>query len=88
MLTLFIKVKPGSSRDEISIDVAGNWLVRIRERPIEGAANLYLVRFLAKELGVTKSAITIEKGKGSPFKKISLNMSQGEFENRIKELKK
>ena len=88
MITIYIKVKPGSSRDEISIDEEGNWNIRIKERPVEGAANIYLVRFLAKQLGLAKSKIAIEKGQTSPFKKIVIEMEDAAFQRSIKEFRK
>ena len=49
-----VKVKPGSFKDEISIDENNQWLIKIREKPIDGAANEYLIKFLSKELKVKK----------------------------------
>ncbi|MCX6182520.1 MAG: DUF167 domain-containing protein [Bacteroidetes bacterium] len=84
MIVLNIKVKPGSFKDEISIDNDGQWMIKIREKPIDGAANDYLVKFLVKEFKLRKSDIQIEKGLSSPFKKIALNVS----EEKLSEIKK
>ena len=83
MVSIYIKVKPGSSRDEISIDKEGSWVVRIREKPIQGAANDYLIKFLSKEMKIPKSSILIEKGHISPVKKISIQMTPEELQNWI-----
>ena len=83
MVSLHVKIKPGASRDEITIDEEGKWLIRIKERPIDGAANSYLVKFLSEKLNIRKSDIKIEKGLNSPFKKISINMDPLELETRI-----
>ena len=69
-----VKVKPGSFKDEISIDKNDHWIIKIREKPINGAANEYLIKFLSKELKVKKSDIVIEKGLTSQFKKIALKI--------------
>ncbi len=69
-----VKVKPGSFKDEISIDENNQWIIKIGEKPIDGAANEYLIKFLAKQLKVKKSDIVIEKGLTSQFKKIALNV--------------
>jgi uncharacterized protein (TIGR00251 family) len=62
MVSLHIKVKPGAFKDEITTDEEGMLLVKIKERPIKGAANTYLIKFLSKEFNVSKSSIVIEKG--------------------------
>lgn len=80
MLSLNIKVKPGSFKDEISIDAEGNFIVKLREKPIDGVANEALIKFLSKEFKLSKSAIVIEKGQTSRFKKIGMNISKEDLE--------
>lgn len=80
MLQISLKVKPGSFKDEISIDEEGMLLVKIREKPIDGAANEYLVKFLAKEFGISKSSVVLEKGATSRYKKINLHLSASEWQ--------
>jgi len=81
LIPLHIKVKPGSSKDDISFDSEKNIVVRIREKPVDGAANDYLVKFLSKEFKIAKSNIVLEKGATSKFKKLLLNISAEELEN-------
>ena len=50
MIPLFVKIKPGSFKDEIAFDKEDNLIIKIREKPIDGAANDYLIKFLSKEL--------------------------------------
>jgi uncharacterized protein len=88
MIPLHIKVKPGSSKDEISRDTEGNLVVKIREKPIDGAANDYLIKFLSKEFGIAKSNIVLEKGQSSRFKKILINLSEQELETVLNRYKK
>jgi uncharacterized protein (TIGR00251 family) len=88
MLTLLLKVKPGSSKDEISLGEDGNLLVKIKERPIDGAANAYLLKFLSKEFNIRKSAVTLEKGSTSRFKKILLDMDQATLDSLLNRYKK
>jgi uncharacterized protein YggU (UPF0235/DUF167 family) len=88
MIPLIVKVKPGVFKDEIKIDTEGLITIRIKEKPIEGAANSYLIDFLAKEWNLRKSDITLEKGLSSRFKKILLNITQTEFEKIIIKYKK
>ncbi len=88
MTPLNIKVKPGSFKDEISFDAENNLIIKIREKPIDGAANDYLVRFLSKEFKISKSNIVLEKGQTSPFKKLLINLSPAELENILERYKK
>ena len=56
-LTLIVKIKPGAFKDEIIIDGDDNWIIKIKEKPIDGAANDYLIKFLAKQFNRSKSEI-------------------------------
>lgn len=73
---LHVKVKPGSFKDEITVSAEGTITIKIKERPIDGAANSYLIQFLAKEFKLSRNSVTIEKGNSSPFKKISILLSK------------
>ena len=46
--------------------------IRLQAPPVDGAANDELVRFLAKQTGVPRSAITIVSGRTNRKKRISL----------------
>ena len=50
MIRITVQVKPNSSKDEIHLDENGNMIIKIKEAPVEGAANSYLLKFLSKEL--------------------------------------
>jgi uncharacterized protein (TIGR00251 family) len=80
MIPLYVKIKPGAFKDEISFDSENNLIIKIREKPIDGAANNYLIKFLSKEFKISKSNIVLEKGQTSPFKKLLLNIKDEELE--------
>jgi len=66
-VTLAIRVTPRASRTEIvgiqpQADGRLALNVRVASPPVDGAANEVLVAFLAKQLGVAKSAITLRSG--------------------------
>ena len=86
MPSLVVKVKPASAKDEISLDADGMLTIKIKERPIDGAANAYLLKFLAKEFKVSKNSITLEKGTTSRFKKIVVDIDQPAMDNIILKL--
>ena len=88
MTPLFVKIKPGSFKDEIVFDIEGNLIIKIREKPIDGAANDYLIKFLSKEFKINKSNIQIEKGLTSPFKKLLLNLTSEEIEVLLSKYRK
>ncbi|HWY38011.1 MAG TPA: DUF167 domain-containing protein [Bacteroidia bacterium] len=81
MISIRIKVKPNSFKDEISLDAEGNMLVKIKEKPIDGAANEYLIKFLAKEFNISKNSIVLEKGMNGRFKKLSLFMEPQQWQS-------
>ncbi len=67
-VTLTVKVVPNSSRNSIDVDSGGRIIVRLTASPIEGKANKELVKFIAKRLGTSQSAVTIIQGKSSKEK--------------------
>jgi len=87
MIKLLIKVKPGASRDEISLDTENNLAVRIKAKPIDGEANDYLVNYLAKELNISRSKIQIEKGATSRLKRIAINIEQSQLDEILNKYK-
>ena len=73
-MRITVNVKPGSKKGplvESSSD--GTYVVYLRERAIDGAANEGLVKLLAKHFGVAKSKIIIESGLTSRIKRISVS---------------
>jgi len=66
-VTLAVKVTPRASRTEITgiqpqADGRTALAVRVASPPVDGAANDVLVAWLAKQLGVARSAITLRSG--------------------------
>ncbi len=88
MISLIIKVKPSASRDEITYDAEGELAVKIKERPIDGVANKYLISFLAKEWKLRKRDIALEKGATSRYKKLLLNVNPEDWETILNRYRK
>jgi len=64
-VTLAVRVTPRARKNEIA-GVAGEALkVKLAAPPVEGAANAALCAFLAEQLGVRKSAVTLVAGQAS-----------------------
>lgn len=75
---LAVKLTPGAAHDRIDgwdVDAEGRAVlkVRVRARPVEGEANAALLKFLAKTLGVPKSAVALQRGGQSRLKMIQVD---------------
>lgn len=57
-----VTVKPGSKKGPLILEENGELTVFLRERPVEGKANLALVQHLSKYFKVPKSQIIIKSG--------------------------
>lgn len=67
------QIKPGSKKPEgLEILDDGTYLIHLKARPVEGAANTALIKFLAAEFGVKKSQVIIKTGHKSRFKYIEI----------------
>ena len=57
-----VTVKPGSKKGPLVLENNGELVVFLRERPVEGKANVALVQLLAKHFGVSRSRVVIKTG--------------------------
>jgi len=89
---LAVKLTPGASADRLDgwdVDAGGRPVlkVRVRARPVEGEANEALVKFLARALGVAKSAVSVQRGGQSRSKILEIvGLSEDEVKSRITDL--
>lgn len=73
-LILNIRVQPRASQDEIVGPHGENSLkVRITAPPVDGKANEYLIKYLAKSFGVAKGQVTLINGATGRDKRLSIN---------------
>ena len=80
-----VRVVPRASKSEIIGEHDGALKVRIASPPVDGAANMELIRVLAKKLGVSRNDIEIISGGTSKNKRIRVtNLSQSKLEELIK----
>lgn len=69
---LTVHVQPKASRTECA-GIHGDALkVRVAAPPVDGAANEELIRFLAQEFSIARSAIHLESGASGRHKRIRL----------------
>ncbi|MGQ9647023.1 MAG: DUF167 domain-containing protein [Thermodesulfobacteriota bacterium] len=77
-ILLKIYLQPKASKNEIVGPYRDGIRVRVTAAPVEGKANEGLLRFLAKELGVSLSSMEIVKGHRSREKIIRIVVPLGE----------
>ncbi|HDK37651.1 MAG TPA: YggU family protein [Thiolapillus brandeum] len=71
-LLLFLKIQPRSSKDAFGEVMEGVRKLRIKAPPVDGKANAYLVKYLAKLFAVPKSRVILESGLTSKNKRIRI----------------
>jgi uncharacterized protein YggU (UPF0235/DUF167 family) len=72
MRELYVQVKPGAAKDSVELLEDGSYLVRLRAKPVDGAANKALIELLSITLNVPKSRISIDRGANARFKKVRI----------------
>lgn len=68
-----IRVKPGSRKGPLVEQVAEGFVVHVRERAIDGAANDGVVRALADHFDVPPRDVTILRGHTSRIKRVEID---------------
>lgn len=72
-IILKVYLQPKSSKNEVVGSYRDGIKVKVTAPPIEGKANEALVRFLAKEFGISPSCIEIIKGHHSREKTLRIS---------------
>jgi uncharacterized protein (TIGR00251 family) len=84
-ITFDLRVVTRASRSEIIGSYDGALKIRIASPPIGGAANVELIKLLAKKLCIAKSDISIVAGETSKNKRVQINnLSRTRFDALIK----
>jgi uncharacterized protein len=79
-----VKVQPGASRDRLIGKTGDEWKIALTAPPVEGRANRACVEFLARLLGVPRSAVTLIHGETSRRKVIEITgMLPNEVEGKL-----
>lgn len=71
-LILQCRLQPKASSDQWAEPLGDCIKLRITAPPVDGKANAHLIAFLAKQFGIAKQAVSIEKGEHSRTKRIRL----------------
>ena len=67
-----VKVVPRASKTEIAGEADGVVRIRIAAPPVDGAANVELIKFLSKIFGVSKTSIEMVSGGQSRQKRVRI----------------
>ena len=74
MRLVTVRVKPGSSRNEIVGEQDGALVVRVNAPPVEGKANKAVCKLVAKHYGVPPSKVEIVRGHTNREKVVRLDL--------------
>jgi len=72
-IVLKVYLQPKSSKNEIVGEYRDGIKIKVTAPPVEGKANEALIRFLAKEFGISPSCIEIIKGQHSREKTLRIS---------------
>jgi uncharacterized protein (TIGR00251 family) len=80
-----VRLQPKASREELRVwDEGGVLRVRVKEAPVDGAANAALVRLVAKRLRISRGVISIIHGATGRNKILkSDGLSARQIKNRL-----
>lgn len=71
-VTLTLHIQPGAKKTEV-VGAHGEALkIRLHAPPVDGKANACLIAFLAAQLGVARSAISLLSGEASRAKRVHI----------------
>jgi uncharacterized protein len=71
-MRIYAKVIPKSSKDEVVRISEGEYKIKVTAPPVDGKANVAVIKLLAKHFGVSKNMINIVGGKTSRTKMIDI----------------
>ena len=73
-MLISVQVKPGSAKAPLVEEQAdGSFLVHVKERAVDGAANTGVIAVLAKHFGVSKSKVSIKSGHTARIKRVGID---------------
>lgn len=79
-----LRVYPNAARSEVVDFTDGVWRVRVAAPPVKGKANMELLAFISRILGVSKNSLDILKGHTSRSKVIAIHgLSREEITQRL-----
>ena len=71
-MTFAVRVIPRASKTEVTGGQNGGLKVKLKSPPVDGAANEELIRVIAREFSVARSAVDIVSGQTSKNKRVRI----------------
>ena len=82
-IVLSVRVVPRAAKDEIAGTLGNALKVRIQAPPVEGKANAYLVKFLAKKWNLARSDIELLSGETDRNKRLKISNPSTELRKEL-----
>ena len=74
-MTIYLKVKPNQRFERLE-KIGNEWQIRLKAPATEGKANSHLIDVLSGILAISKSKITLKKGKTSRLKCLEIESDE------------
>ncbi|MDO8240422.1 MAG: DUF167 domain-containing protein [Candidatus Moranbacteria bacterium] len=71
-MRIYVRVSPRSSKNEVTKISEGEYKVKLTAPPVDGEANIMLIKILAEYFAVPKSTLAIIGGKSAKIKIIEV----------------
>lgn len=71
-MRIYVKVSPRSSKNEVIKIAKGEYKVKLTAPPVDGEANVMLIKILAEHFDVLKSSLQIIGGKSAKIKIVEI----------------
>ena len=71
-MRIYVKVLPRSSRNSVEKTAEGEYKVKLTAPPVDGEANVMLIKVLAEHFDVPKRAVAIIGGKSAKTKIVEI----------------
>jgi len=88
-MVIYLKVKPGQRFDRVEKsgdsphETGAKWQIRLKAPAIDGKANEYLVEYLSEVLEISKSKISLKKGKTSRIKCLEIDADEKSVHEKL-----
>jgi uncharacterized protein (TIGR00251 family) len=82
-ILIHIRVQPRSSRNQVAGLYQNALKIRLTAPPVDNAANKACLKFLARELGIAKSRLSIAAGASSRNKTILVSPETGKEKQAV-----
>ena len=83
-MKISVKVKPNSKESSVEVAPNNEYILRVKEKALDGRANAAAVKLLSEYLGIPKSRISIIKGHAARNKVIKIFLDNNPDRGKIK----